>query len=483
MKKIISFTTTLLFLTIIIGVNLGVYQLPDLKIDLSANKINSLSNYTTKTINNIDGQVEMVVYASNNLPGEARPVLYGLRAILKSMETVNKSKFKLTIIDPSSDDKAKADVAKYGIKELQFSSIKNDKFEVQKGYFGLVMKYKEKYEVLPVAGDVGNLEYLLVSGIKRLTSTAIPILAFYEDEGTVQSGIQYLKKYLEGSYKVVEVALDGDKEFPTEASGLVIVGRSTKIDDKGITKLVRWIDSGRPTVAFVDRTEVNQNMVVTKTVDTGLEKIFEDRGMKMNSGLISSPKGAVASFKTQTGSFLVQYPYWLQINSNQIDSSNPTLSGINSLLIPWASNIEVNNEAKPLFWVDNSTLDDSVSDVSPASLKKSSEAGKRYVVGAVRSDKLKLAVISDKDFVTDQFVVNSQQNLALALNLIDYMSGDSGIFEIRNKVMSVNQLREVPDNIKNVIKYGNMAVPVLLLVGVYFLTQIRRSRRLKTVIL
>ncbi|MFA5895041.1 MAG: GldG family protein [Candidatus Shapirobacteria bacterium] len=483
MKKLISLISIILFVGFIVAVNFGVYQLPDLKIDLSANKINSLSNYTKSTVNNIDGQVEVVVYASNNLPGDVRPLLYGLKAILKSMETVNKSKFKLTIVDPTSSDQLKTEVAKYGIKELQFSSIKNDKFEVQKGYFGLVMKYKEKYDVLPVAGDVGNLEYLLTSGIIKLTTKSVPTLAIAEEENSVQSGVQYLRKFLERSYKLIDVTLDGDKEIPNEASELVIIGRSTKIDDKGQTKLKKWLDSGKPTVIFLDRVSVSQSMTATKVAETGLEKILEDRGMKLGDGLITSPKGAIASFKTQTGSFLVQYPYWLQISSAQIDKTNPTLSGINSLLIPWTGGIETSADAKPLFWIEDSNMDDNIADISPSNIKKTAEGGKKYVIGAVRSDKIKLAVISDKDFITDQFVVNSQQNLAMALNLIDYMSGDSGMFEIRNKEMVMNPLKPISENVKNIIKYGNMFMPILVLGSVYFLTQIRRSRRLKTVIL
>lgn len=483
MKKIFSLTSAIVFLGLVVAINFGVYQLPDLKIDLSKNKINSISSYTKTAINSIDGQVEVVVYASNNLPGDVRPLLYGLKAVLRSMETVNKSKFKLSIVDPTASDQLKAEVAKYGIKELQFSSIKNDKFEVQKGYFGLVMKYKEKYDVLPVADDVGNLEYLLTTGIKKLTAVSIPTLAMAEDGNTVQSGAQYLRKFLERSYKIVDVALDGDKEFPADASGLIIIGRSKKVDDKGLGKIRKWLDSGKPTVVFIDRVQVSQNMTATKTEETGLEKILEERGMKLGVGLLSSSKGAIASFKTQTGSFLVQYPYWLQISSAQIDKSNPTLSGINSLLIPWSGAIETSGSASPLFWIEESQMDDSVLDISPGNIKKTTEIGKKYTIGAVRSDNIKLAVVADQDFVTDQFVINSQQNLALALNLIDYMSGDSGMFEIRNKEMVVNPLRPVSENVKNIIKYGNMVMPILMLGTVYFLTQVRRSRRLKTVIL
>jgi hypothetical protein len=191
-----------------------------------------------------------------------------------------------------------------------------------------------------------------------------------------------------------------------------------------------------------------------------------------------SSKGAIASFRSQNGNFLVQYPYWLQVNGNQVDRSNPLMSGINMILVPWASPLSLSDKVKPLIWSDNSLIDDSMNNLAPGSTKKTEGQGDRKVVGAIRSDNIKLAVIGDRDFITDQFVSNSQQNLALALNLVDYMAGESGAFEIRNKTLAVAPIREIDDNLKKTIKYGNMLIPLPILAGVYFLTLKRRQRRL-----
>lgn len=478
MKKVINYFLLLFFLLAVIGANVGAYQLPDLKLDLSANKINSLSKYTKDLINKTDGQVEVLVYASSNLPGELRPLFYSLRATLRSMENVNKSKFRLTIIDPTKDESSKPDLAKYGIKELQFSSINNDKFEVQKGYFGLVIKYKEKYEVLPVAGDVGNLEYLLASAIKRMTLATIDSLAIYNTSNGIQSDTQYFSKYLERSYKVTNVLLDGKNELPSEAKALIIVGLNSKLEEKGVAMVKKWVDSGKPLVVFADRVEVNQNMQATKLSDSGLEKMIEEKGIKFENGLITSQKGAIASFRSQSGNFLVQYPYWLQLPATQLDKNNPLMSGISLVLVPWATPLSITDAVKPLMWSENSSIDDDFNNITPGSLKQTDIQSGKHIVGAIRNNDVKLAVIGDRDFVTDQFVTNSQQNLALALNLVDYMVGEQGVFEIRNKSLAVSPIRELSDGLKNSIKYGNMLLPIPLLAGVYFLTLKRRQRRL-----
>jgi ABC-type uncharacterized transport system involved in gliding motility auxiliary subunit len=475
MKRIYKILLGILFLGMVFGSNYGVGLLPDLKLDLSANKINSLSNFTKKTINGVEGQIEAKVYVSESLPAEVKPIFNSLKTILKSMEAVNKSKFKLTFVDPLKDEQAKAEVQKYGIQPLQFSSIKSDKFEMQTGYFGMAIIYNGKSEVLPLSGDVGNLEYLLTSAISRMTSKSLPAIALADESG----GAQYLQKFLDRSYKVTNVELDGDKSFPDEVSGLLIVGRSKKIDDKGITKIKKWIESGKPTLVFLDRVEVNQGMTATKNEETGLEKILADYGIKIGNGIVTSKNGAMASFRTPNGNYLVRYPYWLQIPASQIEGTNPVLSGMSMLLMPWVSPLELSGEAKQLFWSDSSgQVDDSLTDISPGKIKESADGEKSYPLAAMRNDKIKLVVVGDKDFVSDQFVTNNQQNLALALNLTDYLLGDSGLFEIRNKSISSSPIRLVNDSIRHVIKYGNMAMPIVLLVIIYLSISWKRKRSL-----
>ena len=466
---------------LVLTINYGVYRLPDLKIDLSKNQINSLSGFTKKTINQIDGVVEVRIYATYNLPGEMRPVYNSLRTVLKSMESVNRSKFKLQIIDPQTSDEAKKEMQKFGIQELQFSTIKSDKFEVQKGYFGLVMIYKDKHEVLPIAGDVSNFEYLLISGIKRLSAKSLSKIAIFEDGGAdVQSKIQYLRKYLSSSYNLIDTELDGETDISKEATSLVIVGRSKKVGDKGIKQIEKWLEEGKPTIVFLDRYQVGQNMMAQKIEPTGLEALLEKRGIKLLNGLVTVPNGAMANFRSNSGSFLVRYPYWLQISSAQIDRSNPTMSGINQVLLPWVSPLELSEKAKPLLWTDNNgRMDETVTNISPTNKVDMNGNQRRFELGAIVDDQVKLGVIGDADFISDQFVSNNSQNLGFALNLVDYLSGDEGLFEIRSKTMWVSTMRRVDDQTRQWVKYGNMMLPMLILAGVYWLTVRYRSSRLE----
>lgn len=463
---------------LIVGANVGAYQLPDVKIDLSQNKINSLSEFSKKTIRELPGEVEVKLFISSELPPEVRPIYTNLTTILKSLANINKGKFKLVTVDPMKDESAREEASRYGIQELQFSSIKSDKFEIQKGYFGLAMKYNGKSEVLPVAGDVGNIEYLVISAVKRLVATKLPTVLVAEDAILgYQSQTRYLQQFLQQAYTVKEAVLDGDTVLDESASALIIVGRSTKIDDKGLGKIKKWIDSGKSTLVLLDRYEVDQSMLVSKNPETGLEKLIEGYGFKLGNGLVMSDNGAIANFKTQKGNYVVRYPYWLQLSSNQIDRSNPIFSGINLLLIPWASPVEVSNDVQPFMWTDlTAKVDDEPKNLSPAEVKKTTEEGKKIVLGGLKNDKVKLAVVGDKDFISDQFVVNSQQNLGMMMNLVDYLAGDSGIYQIRNKNVEIATIAGLTDKARNLVKYTNMILPGVILGVIYLVVNARRRR-------
>ena len=91
---------------------------------------------------------------------------------------------------------------------------------------------------------------------------------------------------------------------------------------------------------------------------------------------------------------------------------------------------------------------------------------KKYVLGAINTDGVKLALMGDADMIKDNFVVNNQQNLLMALNMVDYFSQDPTLMAIRAKILKDSPLSVVSDQTKMAVKWVNMALPlVLLLVG------------------
>ena len=469
MKKIIPWLTGINLIVGLVLVNVFLSFYPFWRIDLSKNRIHSLSSASKKMVRELDDVVTIKVYLSQNLPATVKPVADSLKTVLAEFDRLN-SKLKIKYFDPIKDDEAKIEAENLGIMPLQFSISKSDKFEMSNGYLGLAMIYGDREEVMPVADDVGNLEYFLISGIKRLTSNETKTIGLMEETGqTGQSQIQYLRQFLSRGYQVQDVFPGEEGWLPDSIETLVVVGGGNKIEPEDGETIEKWLEGDKGLVAFMDKTRVDEAMMVEELEDNGWWEIFEKRGMKVKSGVVWDENSAIANFRSGDSSFLTQYPYWIRVRPENVDGQNPAVSGIDSIMIPWGGMIDVDGEAEVLFSSSQkSVLNSSGLNLSPTD--SSSEApgtdwGKK-ALAAINTNEQKIALVADSDFINDQFVVSNQQNMFLALNLIDYMSSDESLLSIRSKVVGNWPLKQVDDGLKMAVKAINISLPiVLLLVG------------------
>jgi ABC-type uncharacterized transport system involved in gliding motility auxiliary subunit len=467
-KKIFSYLSGINVIIAVVLINVVLSFYPFLKLDLSQNKVHSLSPTSKDIVKKLDDIITIKVFASQDLPTNIKPIAGNLKTILEEFSRLNRGKFRVQYLDPSKDQAASEEAVKLGIQQLQFSSMKSDKFEVSTGYLGLAIIYGDKRVVLPVAGDVGNLEYFIDSGIKQALRKTVPSVAIAEPGAISNTGIQYFRKYLEQNYKIESVSLNGDSKIPTDADSLVIVGNPGKIDDKGVAKIKEWVDSNKGLIAFIDGVTVTPNLQGETNPDTGLEPLLKDKGIDLQKDLILDANSAYANFNTKNGAFLVQYPYWIKIRPENVNNSIPAVSGINSVMIPWSSSLKLSGEAKSLL----SSSDKSIvtSDFSSLTPSNSDFIGQvensKQIIGAINtSNNNKIAVIGNSNFIKDQFLGESQQNLYLALNMVDYFSQDQSLLTIRSKELVTNPIMSVNDNLKQIIRWTNVVLPIAVLAG------------------
>ncbi len=482
MKKIIPWLTGINLIAVIILVNVLLSFYPFLRVDLSRNRIHSLSKATKDIISDLDDVINIKVYMSDDLPANVKPTADSLKTILEEFGRIKKSRLRVKYFDPLKDDDVRAEAERLGIMPLQFTTVKSDKFELSNGYLGLVLVYGDKEVVLPVAGDVGNLEYFLISGIKRLTSDGVKTVVIAEE--SLQPGaseITYFKEFLAQDYQVLDNKLGEEEELPEEAGALVVVGRRSQLTEAAMERLEKWVSDGKGLVAFLDKVAVDQSMVADKVETGGLGSFFEDRGMKMVDGLIWDESSTVATFRAQNDVFSIQYPYWLVVRPENVNRQIPAVSGIESLMMPWVAAIELSGEAVALFSSsERSVVDKDLTDLSPtANLRQApgTDLGKK-VLAAVNTEGMKLALVADSDFIKDQFVGGiSQNNMILALNLVDYVSADESLLAIRSKTVSSSPIRPLEDRTKTVVKVINLVAPIVLLAAGGALSRWQRGKK------
>ncbi|MFN0158288.1 MAG: hypothetical protein ACKVRP_09490, partial [Bacteroidota bacterium] len=89
----------------------------------------------------------------------------------------------------------------------------------------------------------------------------------------------------------------------------------------------------------------------------------------------------------------------------------------------------------------------------------------------------RIILIGDGDFALDQYLGN-RDNLTIFANIMDYMVDDAGLITIRSKEVTSPPLDQLSDGTKKLVKYGNLALPpVLVLLFGLFRWRMRKARK------
>lgn len=477
MKQIKSVATGINLIIGLILINLFLGFYPFLRIDLTKNKIHSLSSASKEMVKNLDDVVQIKVYISQELPPEVKSLADGLNTIVDELSRLNASKIRVSKIDPLEDKKLEQEAVKMGIQPLQFSTVKDDKFEVSNGYLGLALIYGDEKAVLPVASDIGNLEYFLVSNIKRLTNPETKKVALVDNVSTDQSKINYLTKYLGQDYQIVDLGLDKE-ELNQEAEGLVWLGNNKALEPEKEEKVEQWLE-GKSLLALVDGVEVDGTTMNGNLVDkVNLSDYLANSGIKIDKKLALDKSSTIANFRSEQGAFISQYPYWIEITPENFNKEIPAVSGLSGLMLPWVSPIELGDGAETLFTSSkNSWTDKTASDLSPLKVAKADSFEANLVLGAINKDK-RVAVVADSDFISDDFVANKQNNLILALNLVDYLMADESLLQVRSKSIASYPLVTLDKNKKMMVRYGNLVLPIIITgLAILLVSKIRQKKQ------
>jgi ABC-type uncharacterized transport system involved in gliding motility auxiliary subunit len=459
---------------VLIIANVALSFFPSLKIDLTKDRIHSLSATSKEIVKDLDDIVNIKVIKSDDLPIQAKPAADKLRALLDEFQRINKSKIFVTYADPNKDENAKKLVSSLGIQSFQVSSYNNDKLEVQNAFLSVVLVYGQKQEVLEF--DLQNMEYILISGIKKIMSDKRNVVALYEDKIMGEkTELEYLYKFLDRNYQIIPVDIYAKDPLP-EAETLVIVGLTKKLDEKTLTKLKDWVSQKKGLIAFIDKIYVNENMQSQLIPKTGIEEIFNNAGMELEEKIVLDESNSIVTFRTQNGIVPVQYPFWPVIRPENVNIKLPVMSGIDSLTLPWASPIVLSNKAIPLFLTTNrAESSDNFSDLSPLTKMGNSQKD-QFVLGAMNSDEVKIALVGDADFIKDSHVIGNDRNIYFATNLIDYFSSDASLMSIRAKSLRISPLNTIDEGDKLLTKIANILIPIFILTVIGLLVMIFRKK-------
>lgn len=526
-QKVIKGTDVITFTTVMVIVLVLMNFFGTLffkRFDLTANQKYSLSPVTKNKLKNLDDLVNIKAYFSKQLPPRFLSVKQEVTDFLKDYQSFSKGKLKITYIDPLIDQKYQKEALSYGVPQLQFSDIEKDKFQVQNGFLGLVVLYEDRYETLPVIENIQNLEYDLTSAIlKVLTKTKknVALVNFSEQKATEltpsPNEYTFLGKFLEKQYQVSPLSLKNEKEIDKNINTLIIIGDKDKASDYEKYRIDQYVMSGKGVLFLINGVSVNEGLSGSPA-NHNLFDLLESYGVKVNSDLVLDSYSDIASFQSGYNTFLTPYLFWPKIVKTGFSAKNPITAKLETLTLHWPSSITLIKDkqtgANYEILIKSSKKSWTTSEIynlSPQQKLNPSESELKennlavLVTGKLTSfyagkdlpkpenqdlevlkssppviketKKARMIIVSNANFVKDNFLSRGEEGLIFFLNSLDYLNSETELMQIRSKSLSEKPLPELSDNLKQFIRWGNVIAPIILVLITYVIRKIVENNK------
>lgn len=470
------------------------------RFDLTRNNLFTLSDGSRQILGELDDVVSLKLFVSDDLPPEVQLILRDVRDLTADLENASDGMLATEEINPDDDEQAEEEARSLGIVPIEFNVLRNDEFQVKRGYFGLAVTYADEQETIPVLDRADDLEFRLVSSVASMTMQRKPVVAFMTD-AEAKSPFHYraFRQSIADRYHVTSLRVEEDSAGalrPDSIDVLIAAAPAQPVADAVADAVDAYLDAGGAALLLMERHVLNAQTAMPTPVETGLEDLLEARGVDAEGDLAFDLRSAENVNVGRQGPFSVirPYPFW---PVSFRGGSHATTRDLENVTFGWAA---------PFTWEEG--------DPAVAPLWSTTELGGTRPAGSIIDPSLEIPVqqddlgvqvlavavddaeseagdpaapearprgrvvaVGDADFLEDRFVQANPQNAIFAANAVDWLAQDEALIGIRSKDRTPPALVFESEVRQSVFKWASLAGVPLLFVVVGFARVAGRERR------
>lgn len=500
-------------LALIVGilVNLNVLATQGVwRFDLTENNRYTLSAASRDIARGLDDPVTVRAYFSDDLPPQLARAEEQLRNLLDEFRAYAGGNLEYEFVNPNESDETERAAQEAGIRPVMIDVRERDQMTQRRAYLGAVFRYGEQREVVPVIRPGAALEYTIASTVKQLTAERKPQVGLLQGHGEPsQQAMPQLMQELRKRYRVTTVSGIDTAGVPPETEVLLVVAPSQPLSTDELVAIDQYIMRGGRAVFALNRVRTNLQFGTGRPLETGLETLLARYNLPVNPTLVRDQNATTVQVSRQQGPFNVinqiRYPYIPQITTF---ADHPVTTGLETVSMEFVSSIDTTQadssqtltvlarssaragEARGMFNLDPmrewTAADFSAAGIPVAALIEGPFSSAYADVDTVAVDVTEgqptaLAVIGDGDFIVNgegqQQQLLPEDNVSLMLNSIDYLADDTGLIALRTKGVTNRPLAVLEASTRTLLKYLNVFVPILLVVGYGVVRYQRRQAR------
>ncbi len=516
------------------------------RVDLTEHGLYTLSEASQATVENLEDPVSIRAYFTADLPAPFSSTSRYVKDLLDEYATYSHGMLQYQFIDPveeeTEEDKAKRkelrqdifgrtvrerttqeyELLGLGIPAVQIQVNEGDKLEIKQAYMGIVLRYGEKQEVIPLIQDTAGIEYELTSLIRKLVRSKTPEIAFLTGhEGPdLRQELGQIYGRMEELYNVREVDLSQEQDLDDAIDGIIIAGAATPFNEAEQRAIDQFVMNGKGAAFLLDRISVDRRTLSQNPIDHGLDGLLEHYGVKIGDGLVLDVESSMVNVSQQRRLIQitqpVPYPY-IPV-PRQLNSEHPLTQGLTGVTFPFVSpleNVAAQDAASTIDMLvtssEKSWIRQQPFDLHPLQkwgVQSINLEGAQNLVGTIsgplktafdepvdgnvsetedliesltapwrmETDHARVVIVGGSSILRDQYT--SASNQAFVLNLLDWILLDDAMLSIRTRGLTIAPLDEVSDTTRNFMKYLNMlGLPAVLVAFGLVRWRIREVRR------
>lgn len=513
LKKIDAYASLGLLLLILVGIN-TLIQNQILRFDLTASKGYTISQATKETLTKLDDIVNVKVFISTTLPPQLTGLSQNIKDLLGEYQTYGGKRFKISYYDPQKDSAAASEAQNHGIQPLQFSDVSREKLEVSNAYLGLAVLYEDRRETIPYITDTANLEYEVTAAIKKVLREkplTVAYLTGHQEAGPYED-LRAIDSLLKSQYQTQTLDLTQLKKIPDDITTIVIINPQGEFSAEEKYYLDQFLMKGKGVLFAVSGVNISDQLLGQANA-TNISELLEKYGFKISKDLVLDSAAEIAGFNTATGPLFVRYPYWIRVLPENISSDSTITSKLQTLLFPWPSYLDLNDELKKNpgvktlaksskeSWVSKNLMnlsptqtyqpagektEEKVLAISFSGLLKSAmsekDKPKDYSDAYLKeTNQARVVVIADGLVPIDMMGQRAGENLLLVQNAVDWLSQDESLTQIRVKQGTSRPIRPLADSQTSQLKILGQIYPLITVSLLALALNTLRRRRLEQV--
>lgn len=193
-----------------------------------------------------------------------------------------------------------------------------------------------------IQNSINNLEYMLISAIRRSTAESKPRIAFIHGHGELEpQATQRVRALISPYYSVEDITLNDSLDALKNVKGVVIARPMTAYSDKDQYIVDQFLLKGGRLMVFLDKLKFPQDSLIkrgyahTERIETHLDKMLFDYGVKINDNYVID---AYCAPKAVPMAKMSVIPWFFDIMATP--TKNPISRNIDPVMLRYASEIQ-----------------------------------------------------------------------------------------------------------------------------------------------